>query len=110
MKQKIVSSLPLLSCESPASVKETLIEKKQKTENVLNGNGFFGDNDNTAKKGVGATSAEVATRAVLRNFAKFTGKHLCQSLFFNKVVGFRPFFTEHLRWLLLFFLMLDALV
>ena len=22
---------------------------------------------------------------VLRNFAKFTGKHLCQSLYFNKV-------------------------
>ena len=37
-------------------------------------------------------------------FAKSTGKHLCQSLFFNKVVGLRPefcekfkntFFTEH---------------
>ena len=27
---------------------------------------------------------------VLRNFAKFTGKHLCQSLFFNKVVDLRP--------------------
>ena len=27
---------------------------------------------------------------VLRNFAKFTGKHLHQSLFFNKVVGLRP--------------------
>ena len=26
---------------------------------------------------------------VLRNFAKFTGKHLCQSLFFNKVAGLR---------------------
>ena len=26
-------------------------------------------------------------KAVLRNFAKFTGKHLCQSLFFNKVAG-----------------------
>ena len=26
-------------------------------------------------------------RGFLRNFAKFTGKHLCQSLFFNKVVG-----------------------
>ena len=26
----------------------------------------------------------------LRNFAKFTGKHLCQSLFFNKVAGLRP--------------------
>ena len=24
-------------------------------------------------------------KSVLRNFAKFTGKHLCQSLFFNKV-------------------------
>ena len=26
---------------------------------------------------------------VLENIAKFTGKHLCQSLFFNKVVGLR---------------------
>ena len=25
---------------------------------------------------------------VLKNFAKFTGKHLCQSLFFNKVANF----------------------
>ena len=27
---------------------------------------------------------------VLRNFTKFTGKHLCQSLFINKVAGLRP--------------------
>ena len=27
---------------------------------------------------------------ILRNFAKFPGKHLCQSLFFNKVEGLRP--------------------
>ena len=26
---------------------------------------------------------------VLKNFAKFTGKHLCQSLFFNNVAGLR---------------------
>ena len=26
-------------------------------------------------------------KGVLRNFEKFTGKHLCQSHFFNKVVG-----------------------
>ena len=26
----------------------------------------------------------------LRNFAKFTGKHLCQSLFFSKDAGLRP--------------------
>ena len=36
---------------------------------------------------------------VLKNFAKFTGNHLCQSLFLNKVAG--PFPVEHLRWLLL---------
>ena len=27
---------------------------------------------------------------VHRNFAKFTGKHLCQSIFLNKVAGLRP--------------------
>ena len=26
-------------------------------------------------------------KGILRNFSKFTGKHLCQSLFFNKVAG-----------------------
>ena len=29
-------------------------------------------------------------KGVLRNFSKFTGKHLCQGLFFNKVAGLRP--------------------
>ena len=62
---------------------------------------------------------------VPKNLAKFTGKPLCWSLFFNKVVGLRlatllkkrpqhmrfpvnlakflraPFFIEHLRWLVL---------
>ena len=64
-------------------------------------------------------------KSVLENFVKFIGKHLCQSLFFNKVTGLRSttflkkrlwhrcfpvnfrkflrtlFFIEHLRWLLL---------
>ena len=63
-------------------------------------------------------------KGVLRYFTKFTGKHLCQSLYFNKVAGMRPaallnkrfwlmcfpvnfceiskntFFIEHLWWLL----------
>ena len=26
----------------------------------------------------------------LKNFAKFTGKHLCRSLFFDKVAGLKP--------------------
>ena len=29
-------------------------------------------------------------KSVLKNFSKFTGKHLCQSPFFNKVAGLRP--------------------
>ena len=43
---------------------------------------------------------------VFRNSAKSTGKHLCWSLFFNKVAGLNPnyvkflrtpFYTEHIR-------------
>ena len=64
-------------------------------------------------------------KGVLGHFAKFTGQHLCQNLFFNKVVGLRSanllkkrlwhscfpvnfaeflrthFLAEHRRWLLL---------
>ena len=29
-------------------------------------------------------------KVVLRKLAKFTGKHLCQSLFFDKVAGLKP--------------------
>ena len=32
----------------------------------------------------------VYKKCVLENFAKFTGKHLCQSVFFNKVACLRP--------------------
>ena len=66
----------------------------------------------------------VRKKDVLRNFTKITGKHLSQSLFFNKVAGARPttllkmklwhrcfpvnfvkflrrpFFIEHFWWLL----------
>ena len=34
---------------------------------------------------------------VLKNFAKFTGKHLCQSFFFNKVAGLRPSRNSEIR-------------
>ena len=34
--------------------------------------------------------------SALKNLAKFTGKHLCQSLFFNKVAGLGNFITENL--------------
>ena len=29
-------------------------------------------------------------KGILRNLTKFTGKHLCQSIFLNKVAGIRP--------------------
>ena len=38
-------------------------------------------------------NAEATTRdekRVLKNFATYTGKHLCRSLFFNKVAGLNP--------------------
>ena len=70
---------------------------------------------------------------VLRNFAKLTGKYLCQNLSFNKVAGLRPvtllkkrpwhwcfpmnftkflgtpFYIEHLWWMLLHILCLHFL-
>ena len=73
----------------------------------------------------GSSRPEVfCKKGVLRNFTKFTGKHLCQSLFFNKVAGQacnfikketlaqvfpcefceiskNIFFIEHLWWLFL---------
>ena len=67
-------------------------------------------------------------KGILRNFAKLSGKRLCQSLYFNKVAGLRPanllkqrlwrrcflenfakflrtpFFTEQLWWMLQYYL------
>ena len=70
---------------------------------------------------------------VLKNFANFTGKHLCWSLFLISLQDFRPacnfikkrllhrcfpvkfgkflrtpIFTEHLQWLLLYFVKLET--
>ena len=69
---------------------------------------------------------------VLRNYTKLTGKHLCQSLFFDKIAGLRSatflkkrlwhrrfplnfakflratFVTEHLWWLLLTFVSISV--
>ena len=47
----------------------------------------------------GSGRAEVFCKeGVLRNFTKFTGKHLCQSLFLNKVGDVRPA-TLSKKWL-----------
>ena len=68
------------------------------------------------EKGGSSRQEVFCEKGVLRNFTKFTRKHLCRSLFFNKVAGLRrrcfpvnfvkflrtPFLTEHLQWLLLY--------
>ena len=86
---------------------------------------LFNNNRETLAKPVTCRSSrpEVFCRkGVLRNFTKFTGKHLCHSLFFNKVAVIKKrlwrrcfpvnfmkflrthFFTEHPWWLLLYFI------
>ena len=60
---------------------------------------FMNNQENILK-----TQPQQQPPGVLRNFAKFTGKHLYQSLFFNKVmfsfeycgISKDTFFTEHL--------------
>ena len=44
----------------------------------------------------------ICKKGVLRNFTRFTGKHLSQRCFTVSFAKFlrAPFFTEHLRWLL----------
>ena len=36
-------------------------------------------------------------KGILRNFAKFSGKHLCQSLFLNKVAGLQLYLKRDLQ-------------
>ena len=36
-----------------------------------------------------ATIGVLLEKAILKDFAKFTAKHLCQSLIFNKVAGLK---------------------
>ena len=42
--------------------------------------------------GRGSRPKVFCKQGVLRNFGKFTGKNLCQCLFFNEVAGLRPAF------------------
>ena len=73
--------------------------------------GFIRKIDSTLTEAV--TKDVLLKKGVLKNFVKFTGKHLCQSLFFNKVaeketlvqvfscefcgISKNTFFTEHLQ-------------
>ena len=64
---------------SPPSGHETSSEKSSRVINPVNAKIFKSSHQRYSLK-----------KAVLRNFANSTGKHMCQSLFFNKVAGLRP--------------------
>ena len=44
------------------------------------------------------SSGDVLSREVLTNFGKFTCKHLCWSLFFNKVAGWKTETVRRSHW------------
>ena len=64
---------------------------------------FSGKNTNQCIKNGSGRLEVFCEKGVLRNVAKFTEKHLCQSLFFNKVVDLL-FVRNTSGRLLLFFL------
>ena len=63
------------------------MEKMRRTGDTVMNNyvipEYFLDNTSLQKQ----PSEVFYEKDVLENFLKFTGKHLCQSLFFNKVAG-----------------------
>ena len=57
------------------------------SEGKLTAQQYFNVSTPSSRRGTNKSKCE---KGVLRNFTKFTEKHLCQSLFFNKVAALRP--------------------
>ena len=55
------------------------VKKKMKMKNRS-----YREDINTPHLDIDTSIANIRSLSVWYNFAKFTGKHLCQSLFFNK--------------------------
>ena len=86
-------------------------EKKKKRKNCKNNTTTATKTETDNKTNTCSYRRCLVKISVLKNFTKFTGKHLCRSLFFNKVAGLRhrcfpvnfakflrtSFLTEHLR-------------
>ena len=60
--------------------------------------GFLKNSSKFTNKHKKQSSGVVMSKDILTNFAKFTGNHLCQSLFFNKVAGWRPEAVRSSHW------------
>ena len=120
----IVLQRLLSSAQLAMSISFTI--RKRSLRNMLNDKGFCRHSwslRHSRNKLLGSSRPEVfCKKGVLRNFARFTGKHLCKSFFYSinwpatllkKKLWHRcfpvnlakfvktPFFKEYLRWLLL---------
>ena len=62
-------------------------DKKSQCFNIFGG--AFDNNNNIRLKFRSSRSEVFCKKGALTDFAKFTGKHLCQSFFFDKVAGLR---------------------
>ena len=62
------------------------------TNEVLNSDTVLRRDNQMVKPTINRSSHQRCSikKDLLRNFTKFTGIHLCQSLFFNKVAGLVP--------------------
>ena len=95
------------------SIKEftSKCDLKTFTEEILNGSFIFCAVNDPSSNNRSSHQRCSVKNCVVRNFAKFTGKYLCQSLFFNIKketlaqvfscefceISNNTFFTEHLR-------------
>ena len=72
----------------PNSVLRLICHENMQTNKYNNDFGFSNCKECTDSLNYKSSRPDVfCQKGVLRNFAKVTGKHMCQSLFFNKVAG-----------------------
>ena len=95
IQQQIRSSLPVVFCKKSvlkrfSQLSESLFNNKIEAPRMFFSCEFCNIFKHTFFTERSSHQRCFVRKGVLRNFAKFTGKHLCQSLFFNKVAGLRP--------------------
>ena len=90
LKSCRVSEISLVLKKDKCLSVENIQKKNNRIDNIdnviFNFHAVFSNSD---RKSMFRSSHRMCsvTKRVLRNFSKFTGKHLCQILFFNKVAG-----------------------
>ena len=104
--------IPESSCTRKGTVDRILVTSRNRDRKIMQSIRIRGRSPST-KRNRSSHQRCSMKKGVLRNFRKFTGKHLCQSVFIKKEtlaqvfccefceISRNTFFTEHLWWLLL---------